>query len=224
MTLAQLAVKKKRKTPRYWRVLDVPTVPDRWTGRIGKFVEKARDMERLEVTIEWVNGEIETFERGEQIVPATFLDRLAYLSKLAEWERIDGARIEFERVRNWENQFITRGELVDVVFKGHAKHERAIVVGDEVEVWADGSPITEADEDYDESQGYVKAEMICTPFGWEKLVATWWKARVVTPATDIGKPFEVILLDKEGDDRALNIHWFDVRRLVPTPPPEAEGE
>lgn len=227
MTLAQLAAKKRKKVPpQYWRVLDAPTVSSRWNGRIGKFVEKSRDMERLEVTIEWVNGEVETFERGREIIPATFLDRLAYLSKLAEWERIKGAREEFERVRNWENQFITRGELVETLIKGSSKCARETLVGDEVEVWADGAQIAEANEDYDESQGYVMAEIICTPFGWEKQkVETWWKACVVAPPKNIGEPFEVAIRDGSGEDgRVVFVHWFDVRRLAPTPPPEAEGE
>jgi len=216
MALAQLAAKKKAKRiiPSFWRVRDVATVNSRWAGRICKLKGFFHTEEGLIVDLEWPNGEHEGFVENKEALPATITDRLAYLAKLAEWERLEAARAEFIKSRDRQNQWITGGEFISV-----ANESRTKVLSMEMEVWAEGADLDYVPESDDAADVFTREKgtpILLLPFAWEKQTS-WFSGRVLKTPKKIGGKFLVEfvggcpgIFSEMG--RGL-VDWYLVRRL-----------
>lgn len=233
MTLVRLAADAKRKKkvpPKFWRVLNNGFTDPRWAGRICRFVERDREDGRTYITVEWVNGERFVFQKGKEVVRAAIQDRLAYLAKLDEWEKIQKAKRRFERSCDWQNQHITKGEVVEVPGleeRAWRSNERDRTLDDALDAWAEGVPVWDGswppDAEYLKMDDYVHGRLIFTAREWEKEHG-WQQAVVIAPAVDIGKSFTVqlagsALLDRgvAFNGRVMRVGWLNVRRLEPTP-------
>lgn len=232
MILAKLAAdaKPKKVPPKYWRVLNTGSTDTRWAGRICRFIERDREDGRTYITVEWVNGERFVFQKGKEVVSASIQDRLAYLAKLDEWEKIQKAKKRFECSCDWQNQHITKGEVVEVPgFEERAwrSNERDRTIAHALDAWADGVPVWDGswppNGDECGALHYVYGCLIFTAREWEKQYG-WEQAVVIAPAIDIGQQFTVQLagstLPNGGvafNGAVMRVSWLNVRRLEPTP-------